>query len=161
MAQKWKLRRARKSDSEQFLQLVKSLADFERLNPPTAEAGRRMVRDVFVRKRVSLFVAESEHRLIGYALYFYTYSSFLAKPTLYLEDLFVLQEKRKGGIGKALFLRCVNEAARRGCGRMEWSVLNWNTKAIGFYEVLGARRLKEWSTFRLDERALGKLVDAA
>jgi len=91
---------------------------------------------------------------VGYALYFYTYSSFVAKPSLYLEDLFVLEEYRKGGVGFALFRRCVREAISKGCGRMEWAVLAWNEKAIKFYEKLGAKRLSDWYVYRLDERAL-------
>ena len=116
-----------------------------------------MLRDVFDRRTIHLFVAESKNRLVGYALYFFTYSSFLAKPTLYLEDLFVLEEERGEGIGRALFLTCANEAVKLGCGRMEWSVLNWNSGAIRFYENLGAKKLGEWSVFRLDEKALGAL----
>jgi len=116
-----------------------------------------MLREIFKRHSISLLVAESGGNLVGYVLYFFTYSSFLAKPTLYIEDLFVLEEHRGGGIGRGLFLKCVAEAVRRGCGRMEWSVLNWNTKAIKFYEGLGARKLDEWSVFRLDEKALRAL----
>lgn len=97
-----------------------------------------MADDVFRRKRINLIVAAEEKRLIGYALYFFTYSSFLAKPSLYLEDLFVLGEYRKRGVGFALFRRCVDEAVSNGCGRMEWAVLTWNQKALGFYERLGA-----------------------
>ncbi len=114
--------------------------------------------DIFDRKRLNLFVAESRKRIVGYALYFYTYSSFLALPTLYIEDLFVAEEERRSGIGRALFLKCASEAARRGCGRMEWSVLTWNTNAIRFYGKLGARRLDQWVVFRLDAKPLKKLA---
>ena len=152
-----RIRKAGESDSSQFLNLVKALANFEHLRPPSEAAGRRMLREIFKRHSISLLVAESGGNLVGYVLYFFTYSSFLAKPTLYIEDLFVLEEHRGGGIGRGLFLKCVAEAVRRGCGRMEWSVLNWNTKAIKFYEGLGARKLDEWSVFRLDEKALRAL----
>jgi len=134
-----------------------SLAEFEKLEPPTPSARRRIVDDIFKKRRVRLFLACREGVPIGYALYFYTYSSFLAKPTLYLEDIFVLEEFRRSGVGRALFLRCVREATNHGCGRMEWSVLNWNSKAIKFYSDLGARRLKEWSVFRLDSTSLERL----
>ncbi len=92
--------------------------------------------------------------MVGYALYFFTYSSFLARQTLYLEDLFVLREKRGKGAGHALFRECVREAVRRRCGRMEWSVLSWNKPAIDFYNRMGARQLSEWQVFRLDEDGL-------
>ena len=102
-------------------------------------------------------MAADSGRLVGYALYFYTYSSFVAKPTLYLEDIFVSEEHRKRGIGFALFRRCVEIAVANGCGRMEWAVLTWNDKALKFYEKLGARRMSDWYVYRLDERALEKV----
>jgi GNAT superfamily N-acetyltransferase len=157
LAGEWRIRRAKRSDSSQFLKLVVALANFERLSPPTPSAGRRMCADIFDRRRLNLLVAESERKLIGYVLYFFTYSSFLARPTLYIEDLFVLGQERGRGVGQGLFLRCAEEAVKKGCGRMEWSVLNWNSRAIRFYERMGARRLKEWSVFRLDGQRLKAL----
>lgn len=151
------VRRARPSDSKAFLSLLRALAEYEHLEPPEAGARRRIVSDIFAKKRLNLFMAESGGRPVGYALYFYTYSSFLARPTLYLEDLFVLEEARGSGLGKALFLACVKEALREGCGRMEWSVLTWNERAISFYEGLGARRLEEWAVYRLTAGALRRL----
>ena len=152
-----KVRRGAKSDSKNFLGLLVALARFEKLDPPSREAEERILDDIFRRKRVKLFVGSDGERLVGYALYFYTYSSFLAKPTLYLEDLFVLAECRGKGVGFALFRRCVDEATRTGCGRMEWSVLAWNEKALKFYERMGARRLSEWHVYRLDEGALSRV----
>ena len=152
------IRKGRRADARGFVRLLVSLAEFEKLKPPATAARRRIVQDTFERKRINLLIATRAKEPIGYALYYYTYSSFLAKPTLYLEDLFVLEEFRRLGVGKSLFLRCVREAANQGCGRMEWSVLNWNTKAIKFYRDLGARRLEEWSVFRLDTKSLGRLA---
>lgn len=154
---KLRVRKATKKDSGGFLRLLVALAEFEKLRPPDDSAKRRILDDVFKRRRVRLFVASKEGELVGYALYFFSYSSFLAKPTLYLEDLFVLKEHRGSGIGLALFLKCVEEAESSGCGRMEWSVLTWNRGAIEFYEKLGARRLDEWAVYRLDERAISSL----
>ena len=129
--------------------MLLALAKFEHLKPPSADGQRRIIADIFDRKRLGLFVAAQQGKLVGYALYFYTYSSFLAKPTLYLEDLFVVEEHRKKGLGLALFSRCVEEAVKQDCGRMEWAVLGWNRKAIGFYEMMGARKLDEWRFYRL------------
>lgn len=143
------VRRGRRADSAGFLKLLLALAEFEHLEPPSAAGQKRIVADVFEKKRLHLFVASERGELVGYALYFYTYSSFLARPTLYLEDLFVLEEHRKRGLGFALFIRCIDEAVRQDCGRMEWAVLGWNKKAIGFYDKLGARRLDEWQFYRL------------
>jgi GNAT superfamily N-acetyltransferase len=151
------VRKGRKSDSKRFIELVLALAEFEHLEPPSQAGRRRLIQDVFEKKRINLLVAEMGGKLVGYAIYFYSYSSFLAKPSLYLEDLFVLEEYRKRGVGFALFRRCVDEAIARGCGRMEWSVLTWNEKALKFYEKLGARRLSEWYVYRLDEKGLVKV----
>jgi len=151
------VRKARSSDAEQFIGLVLELARFERLKPPSAAGRKRLVEDVFRKKRIDLLVASEKGKLVGYALYFYSYSSFEAKPTLYLEDLYVPEGQRKKGVGFALFRRCVDEAISRGCGRMEWAVLTWNVKALKFYEKLGARRLSDWYLYRLDARALGRV----
>ena len=94
-------------------------------------------------------VAVYRGRVVGYAITLFTYSSFLALPTLYLEDLFVLESHRGQGAGYRLFTHCVEEAHRRGCGRMEWQVLDWNRLAIDFYERLGARQMKEWLPYRM------------
>ncbi|MGD0476776.1 MAG: GNAT family N-acetyltransferase [Nitrososphaerales archaeon] len=143
------VRRGRRVDSVGFLKLLLALARFENLQPPSVDGQKRILAEIFEKKRLNLFVASERGKLVGYALCFYTYSSFLARPTLFLEDLFVLEEHRRKGLGFALFLRCVDEAIRQGCGRMEWAVLGWNKKAIDFYEKLSARRLDEWHFYRL------------
>lgn len=150
----FEIRKGRRPDSVQVLKLVNALADFEHLEPPSPAGQRRLLNDIFEKKRVNLLVADYRGVLIGYALYFYNYSSFEAKPSLYLEDLFVLPAHRKKGTGFALFKKCVEEAIRTGCGRMEWAVLDWNSKAMQFYESLGARKLDEWRIYRLDAKAL-------
>jgi GNAT superfamily N-acetyltransferase len=155
------IRRGRRADSASFLKLLLALAEFEHLEPPSADGQRRIIVDIFEKKRLNLFVASERGGLLGYALYFYTYSSFLARPTLYLEDLFVLEEHRKKGLGLALLLRCIDEAVRLDCGRMEWAVLGWNKKAIGFYERLGARRLDEWHFYRLTRAELRQVSHGA
>ena len=151
------IRKGRRADANEFIRLVLALAKFEHLDPPSDSGRKRLVEDVLEKKRINLLVAAEGKRLLGYALYFYTYSSFLAKPTLYLEDLFVLEEHRKRGVGLALFKRCVGEAVAKGCGRMEWAVLTWNEKALRFYEKLGAKKQSEWYTYRLDENSLRKI----
>jgi GNAT superfamily N-acetyltransferase len=151
------IRPGRRGDSKQFIDLLLGLAKFENLRPPSAAGRRRLLDDIFEKKRLKVLVAADGKDLVGYALYFFTYSSFLAKPTLYLEDLFVLGEQRGQGVGFALFKRCIDEAVSGGCGRMEWAVLDWNEKAQRFYEKLGARRLSEWYTYRLDEASLRRV----
>lgn len=151
------IRGATRSDSRAFLKLVKGLADFERLEPPDHAGRRRIINDVFVKKRARLFLAFNGKTPAGYALYFYTYSSFLARPTFYLEDIFVKEAFRNSGIGRSLFMTCIKEAVKNHCGRFEFAVLTWNQNAIDFYEKLGAERLKEWYYYRMTEETIKKL----
>jgi len=157
------VRPASRDDAELFLRLVDALADYEKLDRPTTEARGRLVRDGFGERPIfHPYLVELEAKAVGYAITFFTYSSFLALPTLYLEDLFILPEARGKGAGKALFRHLVAEAVERGCGRMEWVVLDWNQLAIDFYERLGARRLNEWYTYRLTrEQMEGMLSEGA
>jgi GNAT superfamily N-acetyltransferase len=99
-------------------------------------------------------LAEVDGAIVGYAIYFFTYSTFRARPTLYLEDVFVLPERRGQGAGVALFRACAREAVAQNCARMEWQVLSWNEPSIVFYQRLGARHLDAWLPFRLDDEAL-------
>lgn len=144
------IRPATASDADAWLSLVDALADYEKLARPDAEARQRLLLAAFGEQpRTEVYLAESEGRVVGYAITLFTYSSFLALPTLYLEDLFVLESHRGQGAGYRLFTHCMEEAYRRGCGRMEWQVLDWNRPAIEFYDKLGARQMKEWLPYRM------------
>lgn len=152
------VRKAIPSDGPAILTLVEGLAAYEHLDPPDKEARERLVRDLFCeRPRIEAFIGEVDGRPAGYAFVFETYSSFLALPTLYLEDIFVLPEFRKLKLGYALFTTVVREAHRRGCGRMEWTVLDWNAPAIEFYKRFGAAHMKEWHLYRLTREELGRI----
>ncbi len=154
------IRRATPDDAPSFLWLVDELAAYEKLEPPSAEAKKRLVRDMSVTTpRFEVYLAETGGSAVGYAIVFETYSTFLALPTLYLEDLFVLPNYRKNGIGYALFRKIAIEAHRRKCGRMEWAVLDWNLLAIDFYRKLGARHLTEWNVYRLTESDLERIAN--
>src|SRR5258708_3030344 len=134
------IRRAQPDDGPVILSLIRALADFEKLPPPDDEAQQRLLPDAFPeRPRFEVFLAEVAGKVAGYAFIFETYSTFRARPTLYLEDLFVLSEYRQQGVGYALFRHCVAEAARRGCARMEWTVLDLNSHPINVFERPGAR----------------------
>lgn len=155
------LRRATRADAPGLLRLIAALAEFEKLTPPDAAAQRRLIEDGFgERPRFESWLAfwRNEPQPVGYTILFETYSSFLARPTLYLEDIFVLPESRGRGIGSALLDQCIQLAQERGCGRMEWTCLDWNTKAQCAYEKLGARRLSEWFIYRLDRANIGRLA---
>lgn len=155
------IRRATAADGAAFIALVRGLAAYEKLDPPTPEGEKRLLRDAFGEKpRIEVLLAESGGRAIAYAIFFETYSSFLALPTLYLEDVFVMPEARRLGAGGAIVKWLAAEALRRGCGRLEWVVLDWNALAIGFYEKLGATRMKEWLPYRLTGDALRRVAES-
>jgi GNAT superfamily N-acetyltransferase len=144
------VRRAVPDDAQAILTLVDALADYEKLARPTPDARDRLIRDLFgPRPRMDCWLAFLDGYPAGYAFALESYSSFLALPTMYLEDLFVLPEYRSRKAGYALFGEVLSEARRRGCGRMEWTVLDWNQLAIDFYRKLGGRHLKEWHLYRI------------
>jgi GNAT superfamily N-acetyltransferase len=139
--------------------LIGELADYERLRPLfTGEAGD-LASHLFDEPRCAhSLVALRGDIVIGFALYFFNYSTFLCKPGLYLEDLYVQPAFRGQGVGKRLLQDLARRAAARGCGRMEWSVLDWNAPSIAFYRSLGAEPLEEWTTFRLTGDAITRLA---
>ena len=136
---------------DDFISLINALADYERLSPPDAAAIERLRRDAFsAQPRFEAALAVDDNsRAVGYATWFHTYSTFLAKPTMYLEDLFVLEESRKGGAGSMLFEHVRSLGAQRGCGRMEWQVLDWNTLARQFYDRRQATWMRDWLLYRV------------
>jgi GNAT superfamily N-acetyltransferase len=148
------------TDFDTVVQLIAALADYEKLPPPDEAARRRLKRDGWPddgrAPRFKVWIAETcnDGQAVpvpaGYAITFETYSSFLAKPTLYIEDIFVLPEFRRSGVGSELFLRLVAEAQTNDCGRVEWVVLDWNTGAQQFYQRHGASHLEDWQYYRLD-----------
>jgi GNAT superfamily N-acetyltransferase len=144
------------ADTPRLLELIDGLADYEKLPRPDADARQRLAADALADPpRFRTLLGETDDGLVvGYAIYFFTYSTFNAQPTLYLEDIFVLPEQRGRGAGVALFRACAREAVVQGCARMDWQVLNWNEPSIDFYKRLGARQLDAWLPFRLDGAAL-------
>jgi GNAT superfamily N-acetyltransferase len=143
------------ADMPRLLELIDGLADYEKLSRPDSAARERLAADALSDPpRFKTLLADVDGQLIGYAIYFFTYSTFRARPTLYLEDVFVLPERRGQGAGVALFRACAREAVANGCARMEWQVLAWNEPSIAFYERLGARHQSDWLPFRLDDVAL-------
>jgi GNAT superfamily N-acetyltransferase len=138
---------------DEFVDLLRALADYERLDPPDTAAVERLRRDALgdgIPPRFEAALAvNSKGKAVGYATWFHTYSTFLAKPTMYLEDLFVRDDSRESGAGSALFEHVRTLGARRGCGRMEWQVLDWNTLAREFYHRREATWMKDWLTYRI------------
>lgn len=143
-----------------MLDLIVALAEYEKLEPPGAEARERLARDAFASSpRFEVLLAYSEeNRAVGYAFILETYSSFLALPTMYLEDIFVLPDARGIGAGFALFQAVVREGRRRGCGRVDFQVLRWNKLAQDFYARLGAVHLEDWLPYRLEAKQFDSLL---
>jgi GNAT superfamily N-acetyltransferase len=154
------IRSATAVDVPVILGLIRALADYEKLAGDVVATEELLGRSLFPRDGSApaayCAIAEAEGTAVGFALYFFNYSTFLARPGLYLEDLFVRPEFRGRGYGKALLLHLAKLANARGCGRMEWSVLDWNQPAIEFYESLGAKRMKEWQICRLTGETLAQ-----
>lgn len=155
------IREATAADAQALIELIRGLAAFEKLEGPDAGAAARFTADLQDPRRLfRVFVADGVARVIGYALYFFTYSTFHGQPKLYIEDLFVHPEHRSNGVGRALFLACAREAARAHCCHMEWAVLDWNVRAQRFYRRLGGAHQGAWLTYSLSEETLARLATA-
>ena len=153
------IRRGAERDVPTILRLIRGLAEYERLAHEVEATTARVRAHGFGRRRYfETIICRRGSKPVGFALYFFTYSTFLARPTLYLEDLFVLPEERGTGAGKALLRALARIAVRRGCGRLEWAVLDWNRPAIGFYKRLGAKLRRQWILTRLTGAPLRRLA---
>jgi GNAT superfamily N-acetyltransferase len=153
------IRRATVRDAPTVLSLIEGLARYERLTHQLEATLTRLRRHGFGRRPYfEALIARRRDRAVGFALYYFCYSTFLARPTLYLEDLFVLPDERRRGVGRALLRAVAGVAVRRGCGRMEWTVLDWNRPAIRFYRRLGAELHREWLLTRLTGAPLRRLA---
>ncbi len=150
------------ADVPTILRLIRALAEYERLSHEVVATEDSLRAALFgERPGAECLIAREDGEPVGFALYFHNFSTFLSRRGLYLEDLFVEPAQRGKGYGKALLQRLAQIAVERGCGRLEWSVLDWNAPAIGFYESLGARLLTEWRIFRLTGEALQTFASAS
>ena len=153
------LRPATRDDVADIRRLIRALADYEKEPDAAVVTEADLLRDGFGEKPLfKVVMAEWEGAVVGFAFYFYNYSTWLGRPGLYLEDLFVMPSHRGKGIGKALLVHLAQIALRENCGRFVWQVLDWNTPSIQFYESLGAVVMKEWLTMRVTGDALEKLA---
>jgi len=152
---------ARVEDVPIILQLIRDLATYERAPDEVVATEEQLIEVLFGERPVAeVLLAFEGESPVGFAVYFYSFSTWLARPGLYLEDLFVKPEKRGKGYGRALLVELAKIARERGCGRMEWAVLNWNESAIKFYRTLGAKPMNEWTVFRLTREEITKLADS-
>ena len=144
------LREAIESDTPTVLYLIKELAIYERLADHVSCELETLRSALFDRHEAKVLLAEINGQPVGFTLYHYTFSTFLGRKGLYMEDIFVVKEYRRHGIGKALFMRLLELAKEEGCGRMEWSVLDWNSPALSFYLRQGAKPMSDWTVYRIE-----------
>lgn len=153
-----KIRTAQKKDAALVLSFIKKIADYEKMSDQVVATEETLEEFVFGRKAADVFIADYDGEPAGFALFFENFSTFIGRTGLYLEDLFVDPDKRGLGIGKALFQAVAAEAERRGCQRMEWTCLDWNTPSIEFYRRMGAISMDEWTTYRLAGKSISEVV---
>jgi GNAT superfamily N-acetyltransferase len=151
---KTEFRNATKDDCALILSFIKALAEYEKMSDDVVATEELLREWIFEKQKAEVIFALEDGREVGFVLFFHNFSTFVGKAGIYLEDLFVLPEYRKRGHGKALILELARIANERGCGRMEWSCLDWNQPSIDFYLSLGAKPMNEWTTYRLSGDAL-------
>ncbi len=154
----FEIRAACESDVPVILSFVKKLAHYERLTDEVVATEEHLRETLFgVRRTAEVAIGYFDEKPVGFVLFFHNYSTFLGRPGLYIEDLFVDEAYRRRGFGGALLRYVARHAKERGCGRLEWSVLDWNEPAIDFYKKLGALPMSEWTVFRITGESLKKL----
>jgi GNAT superfamily N-acetyltransferase len=156
------IRSATAADVAQILAFIRALAEFERAPDAVVATEEGLLRDGFgPNPFYTCLIAEHDGQPAGFALFFYNYSTWMGRPGIYLEDLFVLPEFRGRGIGKALLQRVAEVAVEKGCQRLQWEVLDWNTPAIDFYKAMGAELVTEWLNVRVEGEPLRKLAETS
>ena len=157
-----RIRPAVEADVPLILHFIRELAEYERLRHEVVATEQRLRDTLFgARPAAEVVIAEDAGQPLGFALFFHNYSTFLAQPGIYLEDLYVRPQARGRGVGRALLVHLARLARERGCGRLEWWVLDWNESAIRFYRSLGAQPMSDWTVFRLTGGDLARLADEA
>lgn len=157
---KLSIREANENDVSLILSLITELAVYEKLLNEVVATEEQLKEMLFGKKRYAeVLIANYDNEDAGFALFFHNFSTFLGKPGIYLEDIYVKPHLRGKGIGKSLLLSLVKLAKERNCGRVEWSVLNWNKPSIKFYESLGAKPMNEWTVFRLSNDEINHLCE--
>jgi len=154
-----RIEEAGEGDVALILSFIKELAEYERLSHEVSATEELLRESLFGgRATAEVRIAYADGRAVGFALFFHNFSTFLGRPGIYLEDLYVQPHARGKGIGRALLVYLARLAKERGCGRLEWAVLDWNEPAIKFYQGLGATAMNEWTTFRVTGEALDSLA---
>jgi len=161
LKEKLVIREATKKDVPLILSLIKELAVYEKLLHEVVATEDQLTEMLFGQKKYAeVLIANYDNENAGFALFFHNFSTFLGKPGIYLEDLYVKPQLRGKGIGKSLLLSLVKLAKKRNCGRVEWAVLNWNEPSIKFYKSLGAKPMNQWTVYRLSEDEINSLNES-
>lgn len=161
MGQSIQISDATEADVPVILSFIRGLAEYEKLSHACVATEESLRKTLFGEQRFAeVLIGRLNGTPVGFALYFHNYSTFLAKPGIYLEDLFVLPEHRGKGVGKALLVKLAQIARERNCGRLEWSVLDWNQPAIDFYQRIGAKLLPDWRICRMTDAEIAKLAES-
>ena len=158
-SKKLTIRPARPDETDTVLELIKRLAAYEKCANEVVADTKTLYQSLFVEKSAEVVFAEEEGSIVGFALFFHNFSTFVGRKGLYLEDLFIIPEKRGMGYGKALLKHLAKLAVERNCGRMEWICLDWNESALSVYRKIGAVPMSEWTIQRLDETALKQFAE--
>jgi GNAT superfamily N-acetyltransferase len=155
----FQVKSATESEVPVIFSFIKKLAEYERLSAEVVATEELLRETLFGQRRTAeVAIGYLETKPVGFVLFFHNYSTFLGKPGLYIEDLFVDEDYRRHGYGRELLLHVARLAKERGCGRLEWAVLDWNQPAIGFYQKLGASPMSEWTVFRITGKSLDELA---
>ena len=148
---------ATRADCALILEFIRALADYERMSDQVVATPELLGEWIFDRRKAEVLFALEDGREVGFALFFHNFSTFLGRAGIYLEDLFVLPERRGRGHGRALLRELARIATERGCGRLEWWCLDWNRPAIDFYLSLGAQRMEDWTVYRIAGETLEEM----
>lgn len=154
----FKIVEATEKDCSTIGQFIRYLAEYEKMSDDVIWTEESLYHELFIEKNARVLLAKEDEEVIGFALYFFNFSTFVGKKGLYLEDLFIKPEYRKKGYGKAMFKKLAEIAIEKNCGRMEWVCLNWNEPSIEFYYQLGAVGMDEWTTYRLTEDKIKQIA---
>lgn len=152
------IRFAKREDTAKILRFIRALAEYEKLSGEVVATEALLEEWIFDKGKAEVIFAVEDGKELGFALFFHNFSTFLGRAGIYLEDLFVLPECRGRGYGTALLKKLAALAVERGCGRLEWSCLDWNSPSIGFYKALGAVPMEEWTVFRVAGETLRTLA---
>ena len=156
--QKLTFRHAQEKDADKILFFIRALAKYEKMEDEVVATQQLLREWIFEKKKAEVIFPMLDGKEIGFALFFHNFSTFLGRAGLYLEDLFILEEYRGRGYGKATLRELARIAVERGCGRLEWCCLDWNKPSIDFYRALGAQPMDEWTTYRLTGETLEKMA---